>query len=848
MDDYRAGHEPSATTECSRHATTLWALAIASAVFAAYSNTFDAPFLRDDVLSIVNNPSIRRPWRPEAILLPPRGTTVEGRPVLNASLALCYAIGSLDVLPYRIFNISVHALAALVLFGLARRTLETARLRPVFGAASLQVAASAAALWALHPLHTSCVTYIIQRAESLAGLFYLATIYCVVRAAGDDPQDRGTSADDSWRPRAATAAIQSRDGIADGAGAPVSGSGAQPEISAEPGVSAKPRDIRPRACGQTLTACPEISEREGCHSSPPGPAPGVFGRHLSVLPEASRRESGEPRALSSEPGGSGQAPSPRANGGGSPAGCREGSPRRRGGGREDGRCSAPTGWTARRLWGAAAVASCWLGIGTKEIVATAPLMALLYDRIFLSGSFAAALRRQPAMYAGLAASWSLLALELAANNFHTSTIGPIYGTISLPEQLMTQTRAVVWYLRLAVWPSPLIFDYGPWDAGGPAIRSPVEWAPWGIALLALLAAAAAALRLLPAAGFAGAWFFVTLAPSSSLVPIPTEVVAEYRMYLPLAALCVLAAAGLRVAVQALGLRPPLPTGPPVPSPVAPATQAPSAPPRQALHAAAASASWLIPAVAAVLLGAATWARNADYGSALTIWSDTVRKRPSNPRAHTDLGVALASAGRYEEAVAAHREAIRLKPDMEEAWNNLGNVLAAMGAREEAANCYMRIIRSNPRNVAARSNLGAALLEMGRLAEAERAYREALAINPEYVPALSGLAALLAMSGREAGAAELYAAALRICPDDTGAQINLAMALTGSGRPAEALPLCVEARRRDPRLPEAHFAEGVALEALGRREEAAARYREALRLSPAFTAARDRLARIERPAR
>ena len=46
------------------------------------------------------------------------------------------------------------------------------------------IAAAIALLWALHPLQTAAVTYVVQRAESMMGLFYLLTLYCFVRAVG----------------------------------------------------------------------------------------------------------------------------------------------------------------------------------------------------------------------------------------------------------------------------------------------------------------------------------------------------------------------------------------------------------------------------------------------------------------------------------------------------------------------------------------------------------------------------------------------------------------------------------------------------------------------------------------
>src|SRR5205823_5584918 len=76
-------------------------------------------------------------------------------------------------------------LAALVLFGLVRRTLVSARMRDRFGAAATPLAFVTALIWLVHPLQTGSVTYIVQRVESLMGLFYLLTLYCAIRSAQD---------------------------------------------------------------------------------------------------------------------------------------------------------------------------------------------------------------------------------------------------------------------------------------------------------------------------------------------------------------------------------------------------------------------------------------------------------------------------------------------------------------------------------------------------------------------------------------------------------------------------------------------------------------------------------------
>src|SRR5688572_33030910 len=107
---------------------------LVAAIVAAYLNSLGGPFVFDDLLAILENPTIRRLWPLTDVLFPPRGEglTVEGRPVLNLTLALNHAIGGTAVRGYHVFNLIVHALAALTLFGVVRRTLLLPRLRTRF--------------------------------------------------------------------------------------------------------------------------------------------------------------------------------------------------------------------------------------------------------------------------------------------------------------------------------------------------------------------------------------------------------------------------------------------------------------------------------------------------------------------------------------------------------------------------------------------------------------------------------------------------------------------------------------------------------------------------------------------
>ena len=158
-------------------------LLLIAIVLAVYRNSFSGAFLFDDLSDIVGNPNLR-PGTPLGIML-----RRAQRPVVDLTLFANRAIGGLDVFGYHAVNVAIHLLAALTLWALIRRTLRLPSLGRRWGSVSDGIAWAAAVLWAIHPLQTESVTYLIQRAESLAGLWYFLTLYGLVRAA-ESPRRR----------------------------------------------------------------------------------------------------------------------------------------------------------------------------------------------------------------------------------------------------------------------------------------------------------------------------------------------------------------------------------------------------------------------------------------------------------------------------------------------------------------------------------------------------------------------------------------------------------------------------------------------------------------------------------
>ncbi|MBS0631371.1 MAG: tetratricopeptide repeat protein [Verrucomicrobia bacterium] len=183
----------SAKPQSEQQRTRLrWAaLGLVLALALAYANSLSTPFVFDDLEGVVGNTSIRDPshWS-DVLWAPANATGATGRPLVNLSLALNYALGGLDVRGYHVFNLLLHAASALLLLGLVRCTLLLPALAARFSAVALPAGLSVALLWGLHPLLTESVTCVIQRTELLGGFFYLLTLYAFVRSASGDASPR----------------------------------------------------------------------------------------------------------------------------------------------------------------------------------------------------------------------------------------------------------------------------------------------------------------------------------------------------------------------------------------------------------------------------------------------------------------------------------------------------------------------------------------------------------------------------------------------------------------------------------------------------------------------------------
>ena len=569
---------PVPACEASRGTVYALVVLLVGATLVPYLNSFATPFILDDVKWIVNEPQVRdlaSDWRE---------LDVAERPLVFLSLALNYALGHLDVRGYHLWNFLVHAIAGLALFGIVRRTVQLHCSRTGQNLPAVGLAFSIALLWLVHPLQTQSVTYVIQRCESMMGMFFLLCLYWVLRGA-----------------------------------------------------------------------------------------------------QSSRR------------------------------------------------------WP----WYLAALAACVLGLGCKEVMATAPLVLLLYDRAFLAPSWAEVVRRRGWLYALMLLAALLLAVAMRSTILETGgSVGWGYKEVTPLIYLQTQAGVLVHYLRLAFWPHPLCLDY----AWRPAATPAAIYLP-GAAILALLAGSLFAFLYRPWLGFLGLSFFLVLAPTSSIIPI-RDMAVEHRMYLPLAPVVVLAVFGWYALTE-----------------------------RAVRDPAARRLARVGPAALAVLLLAAlTLQRNLDYGDPLRMWSKVVAVAPHNARGHFSRGATLALRGDPQGAIACFERALALEPNYARAHGNLGILLLGQGDGDRGEVHLRRAIELKPDYATALVSLGNAAARRQRWRQAAHYYRQALSSEPYHVQARQNLAAALLQMERNAEAVAILRETVRLNPHAVDVRVQLAWIL------------------------------------------------------------------------
>jgi tetratricopeptide (TPR) repeat protein len=537
---------------------------------------------------------------------------------------------------------------------------------------------------------------------------------------------------------------------------------------------------------------------------------------------------------------------------------------------------AASGGTRTGWYGAAAIA-CLLGVASKEVVVTVPLIIVLYDRAFRQATWRDTLRGGRAGFYGLLAVVCGATFALVASGARAETVGFQLG-VTWYQYLYSQAWAIAHYLTLAIWPRGLTFDYGQRAITG------LRGFPGAVIVAALAAGTLMAWRRAKWLGFLGAWFFVILAPSSSFVPIRTEIAAERRFYLPLIAVIVAVVIGAEIV-------------------------------RRRWKAVSPRTAGIVVIALCAILGGLTYRRSSLYNDPEALWRDAVTKVPGNARAYDNLAAAIVRAderrapeaeallrqaiatdssylpaypnlasiisrtGNLAEARALLERAVALKPDYVLANEQMGILLAGMGDAARAVPYLERVTSAFPTEGSLIA-LGTAYLQLGRPDDAGATFRRALALNPARADAERFLGSVLTEQGRSADALPYLESAVKHEPESALGVALLGVALADAGHPdeaatdaaravaiekanpavlmlagramlraqhlSEAETYLVESVKLNPLDPEALTRLGIAKAALGKRDEAERSFRRALIVQPNYGPATAGLAKLGRP--
>lgn len=372
-------------------------------------------------------------------------------------------------------------------------------------------------------------------------------------------------------------------------------------------------------------------------------------------------------------------------------------------------------------WYTIAVAACALGMATKAIMATAPVVVALYDRTFLAGSWRASWRKRRSLYAAFGGTWLLLIwLLIAGSAEYDRSAGLSFSGVTWLQYVRSQPGVILHYLSLAFWPVGQVFDYG-W----PVARTFAGVVPPVIIVGGLLAVSVWAICRGLEVGVLGAWFFLILAPTS-LVRIQ-DLAVEHRMYLSLAAVSLFAVltgeALLSRAIRSVRVR--LAVG---------------------------SAIVVIVVSALTVL---TIKRNHIYVSQESLWADVMDKRPGNARAYYSMGIFLGDERSAAASLPYFREACRLNPEFVMGHYNLAVALSRERRYTEAFHRYQELIMLHPSSDLFHYAFGLSLANAGLYPEAAVKFLDALAINPKYIDAHYDLAVTLCLLGRRQEAIEHF---------------------------------------------------------------------------------------------
>lgn len=376
-------------------------------------------------------------------------------------------------------------------------------------------------------------------------------------------------------------------------------------------------------------------------------------------------------------------------------------------------------WLLTGLFFVLAAFSC----GTKEIAIISPLLIMLVDWFFVAQgdirSFTSRLWLHALLFLTVV-GWYLYFLK---PGFFTNILGlqmqvknNIGNVITHnPKQMITpwiffisQFKVILHYLWIFLWPFSISVEYD-WMLTK-SFFSLDCLAP----LMFLLAIGVFIIKQLlrnptSIACFGALWFFICIAPRSSIIPSP-ELLVDYKTYMASYGWLLLIATMLVACVQLC-----MPYFKKIP------------PFAQDQHALAA-----IALILALPLGYSTYKRNIVWSSGKEFWGNVITNAPGKARAYNNYGVELSQHFKqYKEAVPYFKKAIEMDNNYPDPCNNLAVASSHLGDTDAAIEALRKGLKINPYYPEGYNNLASFFLQQKKYDQAEKVLGHAIRLRPHY---------------------------------------------------------------------------------------------------------------------
>jgi tetratricopeptide (TPR) repeat protein len=420
-----------------------------------------------------------------------------------------------------------------------------------------------------------------------------------------------------------------------------------------------------------------------------------------------------------------------------------------------------------------------LGAGSKGIVVTLPVMALIY--LWLKTPKKKLRKLLPMGFVVLAHLLIYLGLRyVKMGDLFTLSADPDSMSMDRVLYFLTQMKVLVFYY-LAKFFLPFNLNFEPDIRLISGVLNP-EWMA-GLAVMAFLGLGLF-LQESKLMKFAGLWALVTIFPTSSFIPLK-QIVTEHRAYLPGIGIFLGLGVGMLMAVSSSKRR--------------------------------------LPAVFLVLLifSLLTFNRGLDYRTEIHLWEDTAIKSPKkslvhnnlaagylarerledasralamaldlNPRytdAHLNLGFIHSRKEKWPEAKVAFDRALLLGSNKADAFYNAGRMRILLHQPEEALPFLIQAVKMKPHRANYHFELGNAYRSLERKDDALAQYRLTLKTDPDHLEAHNNIGVIFWTLKQYDLAEKAFKKAVSLGADNFEIHNNLASIYMVLKKPRQAIP-------------------------------------------------------------